>query len=130
MAAGKIKMGSNRGFGLVFAAVFALVALLPLLRGLPVRGWALALAALFLGLAVTRPALLAPLNRVWFRLGLALGKVMTPVAMGVLFVIAVVPTALVLKLLGKDPLQLRLDRAAPTYWEARSSQPGPMSEQF
>lgn len=126
----KIKMGSERSFGLVFAGVFAAAALLPLTHGHSARLWALPVAALFLGFALIRPALLAPLNRLWFRFGLALGKVMTPVMMGLLFVIAVIPTALAMKLLRKDPLQRYLSADAATYWERRERQPGPMREQF
>lgn len=130
MSADKIKMGSERSFGMVFAGVFLIVALLPLWHGHPVRRWALPVAAVFLGLALIRPAILAPLNRLWFRFGLALGKVMTPVVMGILFVIAVIPTALLMKLFGKDPLQRRLSPDAVSYWEPRKQQPGPMREQF
>lgn len=130
MTADTIRMGSERNFGLVFAGVSAIVACYPLLQGGPVRHWALAVAGAFLALALAVPRLLAPLNRLWFRFGLALGAVMTPVAMALLFAVAVIPTALVLKLFGKDPLQRRIDRAAETYWERREVQPGPMREQF
>lgn len=130
MSAQRVKIGSERSFGLVFAGVFAIVGLFPLLHERPLRGWALGIGAIFLILAFARPALLAPLNRLWFRFGLALGAVMTPVIMGLLFVVAVIPTALALKLFRKDPLQRRLDPAAATYWERRDKQPGPMREQF
>lgn len=130
MSARDVTIGSERSFGLVFAGVFAIAGLLPLLHDRPLRGWALGIAALFLLLAFARPALLAPLNRLWFRFGLALGAVMTPVIMGLLFVIAVIPTALALRLLRKDPLQRRLDPATATYWERREAQPGPMREQY
>lgn len=130
MAAGTIMMGSERSFGLVFAAAFAIVAGYPLIHGADVRLWALAVAAAFLVVALAVPRLLAALNRLWFHFGLALGKVMTPVAMGLVFVVAVIPTALALKLFRKDPLHRRLDRTADTYWERREAQPGPMREQF
>lgn len=130
MSAQRVKIGSERSFGLVFAAVFAIVGLLPLLHERPWRGWALGIGAVFLLLAWLRPALLAPLNRLWFRLGLALGAVMTPVIMGLLFVVAVIPTALALKLFRKDPMQRRLLPGAATYWERREAQPGPMRDQY
>lgn len=130
MAAGTIKMGSERSFGFVFAGVFAIVACYPLLHSGDVLLWALAVAGAFLAIALAAPRLLAPLNRLWFRFGIALGKVMTPVAMALLFVVAVIPTALALKLFRKDPMQRRLDRGAATYWERRQAQPGPMREQF
>lgn len=130
MSQAKIKMGSERSFGLVFAGAFALIGLLPLWHHHPIRWWALAIAAPFLLIALIRPAVLAPLNKLWFRFGLALGAVMTPVMMGLLFVVAVIPTALVLKLFRKDPMQRSLSREAATYWERREAQPGPMREQY
>lgn len=130
MSAQRVKIGSERSFGLVFAGVFAIVGLLPLLHERPLRTWALAIGAVFLLLAFIRPGVLAPLNRLWFRLGLALGVVMTPVIMGLLFVVAVIPTALALKLFRKDPMQRRFVPEVATYWERREKQPGPMREQF
>lgn len=130
MAQTKIPMGSERGFGLVFAGVFAIFAGLPLLHGSPPRLWPLPVAALFLAAALLRPAILAPLNRLWFRFGLALGQVMTPVMMALLFVAAVIPTALLMRLLRKDPMHRRLAPEAETYWERREHQPGPMRDQF
>lgn len=130
MPPAKIKIGSDRSFGLVFAGAFGVVAMLPLVHGQAVRLWALPVGALFLGIALIRPALLAPLNRLWFRFGLALGRVMTPIMMGLVFVVAVIPTALLMKLLRKDPMQRRLLPGAATYWERRERQPGPMREQF
>lgn len=130
MNADTVKMGSERSFGLVFAGVFAAVALLPLWNGHSVRVWALAVAGAFLLVALIVPRVLAPLNRLWFRFGLALGAVMTPVMMGLLFVVAVIPTALLMRLLRKDPMQRRFSREAETYWERREAQPGPMREQY
>lgn len=130
MSPAQIRMGSDRGFGMVFAGVFGLVALFPLLGGGQLRLWASGMATLFLAAALIRPAILAPLNRLWFRFGLALGRVMTPLIMGLLFVAVVIPTALLMKLLRKDPMQRRLSPAATSYWERREQQPGPMREQF
>ena len=120
----EIQGSSDRQFGLVFAVVFALVAGWPLLSGRPVRWWSLALAAVFLGLALTRPAVLAPLNRVWLRFGLLLHAVVSPIVLGLVFFTTVTPIGLALRLLGKDPLRLRFDRAASTYWIDRRP-PGP-----
>lgn len=130
MSAQRVKIGSERSFGLVFAGVFGIIGLLPLLHERSLRTWALAIGTVFLLLAFIRPGVLAPLNRLWFRLGLALGAVMTPVIMGLLFVVAVIPTALALKLFRKDPMQRRFVPEAATYWERREKQPGPMREQF
>ena len=97
--------------------------------------WPLPLAAapVFLILALTRPALLAPLNRAWTRLGLLLGAIVAPVVMGVIYFGLITPMALLARLLGKDFLRLRLDRQAPSYWIDRQP-PGPpplsMKNQF
>ena len=115
---------SDRAFGWVFAAVCAIVALYPILKGHAWRpGW-MAGAALFALVALFRPALLAPLNRLWYRLGLALHAVVNPVVMALIFVVAVVPTGLLMRVFGKDPLRLRRDPKAASYW-IRRTPPGP-----
>jgi len=125
-------MGSERGFGLVFAVVFVLVGLWPAvelawrprLQPEHLRLWALALAAAFLATALLHPPVLRPLNRLWFLLGMLLSRIMTPLVMGLLFVLAVVPTAIVMRLRGHDLLRLKIDRNARTYWIVREP-PGP-----
>ncbi|MEE9139709.1 MAG: SxtJ family membrane protein [Alphaproteobacteria bacterium] len=119
--------GSERAFGIVFAAVFTMIGLWPLLGGEGARLWSLALGGMFLVAALVRPALLAPLNRLWSRLGRLLHGIATPLVMGLLFFTAVTPTALVMRALGKNPLRLRFDRRARTYWIERRP-PGPEPE--
>jgi hypothetical protein len=119
-----VKAGSERSFGFVFAGFFLIVALAPLFAGAALRVWPLAAAAAFLGIALLRPALLAPLNRVWLKFGSYLHKVVSPIVLGVLFFLVVAPTGLLMRVLGKDPLRLRLDRASRSYWIERSP-PGP-----
>lgn len=124
---------SDRSFGLVFAAFFLIVGLWPLLRGSAPRLWSLAAAAIFLVLALARPKTLALLNRVWTSVGLLLHRVINPLAMAIVFYATVTPIGLLLRLLGKDPLRLGLDRDAETYWiERRPPGPAPetMSNQF
>ena len=112
-------MGSDRSFGMVFAAFFVLVGLTPLRHGLPIRIWALALAGLFLLVALLFPFVLRPLNRLWFRFGLLLGKITTPIVMGLFFFLAVTPMAWLSRRVGRDPLRLRRDEAAASYWIVR-----------
>ena len=113
---------SERSFGLVFAAVFTLAGLiLPLLRGQPVKLWAIAVAVVFLFLAVAAPRTLALPNRLWMQVGKLLHRIVSPLVMSLLFIIAVVPTALALRLMGRDPLRLKFDRKAATYWQKRAS---------
>lgn len=115
---------SNRSFGLIFSLLFAVLGLGPLARGRPVRGWALVVAAAFLLAALAVPRILGPLNRLWLRIGLILHACISPVIMGLVFYTTVTPIGVVRRLLGKDPLRLRWDRDAVTYWIERKP-PGP-----
>lgn len=122
-----IEMGSDRSFGVVFALVFLVVALWPereaLLGGKfaleGVRWWSVGVSGVFLGLGLAAPRVLRPLNRLWFRLGLLLGRVVAPIVMAVVYFGTVTPTGLILRLLGKDLLRLRRDPEADTYWVTR-----------
>lgn len=126
-----VVMGSPKGFGQVFAVVFVLVALWPLWHGHGPRLWALAVAAIFLGLAYAAPQVLQPLNKLWFRFGLLLSRVMTPLVMSLMYALAVVPTGLALRAFGKDPLSRTANPAAATYWISRKDAPvGSMRNQF
>ena len=115
----EIRMGSERSFGIVFCVVFALVGLWPLTGDGGPRWWALAVAAGFLAVALARPALLRPLNRAWFRFGLLLGRIVSPVVMGLIFVLTVIPTGLIRRLRDRDPLRQRFDPEARSYWIER-----------
>lgn len=112
----KVKMGSEKSFGLVFAAVLLIIALFPLLSANHVRLWALGVAAVFAVLAYLRPSLLAPLNRVWFLFGLLLHKIISPVVMGIVFFLTVTPVGLIMRLMGKDPLSQSFDQSSESYW--------------
>jgi hypothetical protein len=120
-------VAGERAFGLVFATVFGLIALWPLLSGGGIRLWSTAIAAVFLASALLRPALLRPASALWQRLGRAMHHVVSPLVLGMLFYLTVVPTGLVMRALGKDPLRLRFDRAAQSYWIERRP-PGPAPE--
>jgi hypothetical protein len=127
----QVKMGSERGFGIVFAVVFALIGVWPAfslrrLRFDPgmLRWWSLVIAIAFLAAALVYPAVLRPLNKAWFLFGMLLSKVMTPIVMGLLFVLTVVPTGIIMRLRKHDLLRLKLDRNAKSYWIMREP-PGP-----
>lgn len=111
--------GSDRAFGVVFTIAFAVVAAWPLMKAGPVRIWAAAVAAIFLILALVVPRSLAPLNRLWMALGLLLGRIISPIMLFLVYLMAVVPTGLIMRALGKDPLHRRLDRDAKSYWVHR-----------
>jgi len=123
----EVKPSSDRSFGLVVASFFLIVGFWPLLRAQPIRWWALAVAAVFALLALLWTAALAPLNRLWVKLGALLYKGVSPVVMALLFYVTVTPIALLMRLLGKDPLRLRRDPDAASYWIDRTP-PGPSPE--
>lgn len=123
----RIEGSSDRSFGIVFAVVFAIIGLWPLISGAEIRLWSLAIAAGFLVVALLRPRVLAPLNRLWMRFGLLLSKVVNPVIMGLLFYVTVTPMGLIMRALGKDLLRLRFEPGAKSYWIERRP-PGPEPE--
>lgn len=115
----ELRGGSDRQFGLVFAGVCSVVALWPLRSGGAVRWPALALGGLFLAAALVLPALLSPLNRVWMRFGMLLGRIVNPIVTAVLFFVVFTPAGLLMRALGKDPLRLQRMPQATTYWIPR-----------
>ncbi len=129
----EVKSSTDRSFGIVIAVVFAIVALWPLTGDGKPRIWAAAIAGAFLAVALTRPSALAPLNRAWTAFGSVLHNITNPLIMGLVFYGAVVPTALIMRALGKDPLRRRFDRDTKSYWIERDP-PGPepdsMKRQF
>lgn len=119
----EVRAGSARGFGIVFTIVFALIALWPLTAGGPPRWWVLAIAAAFGVATLVRPAILQPLNQLWFRLGMLLSKIVNPLVLGLLFYLTVTPVGLLMRAFGKDPLRQKA-RGAASYWVLREP-PGP-----
>ena len=128
-----VEGSSDRNFGIVFGVVFVLIAVWPVFHGQPLRWWAIGIAVIFLLLAFLKPALLEVPNRLWTKLGFLLGKVVSPIALGILFYGVIAPMGVVARLLGKDPLRLKLDANADSYW-IRREPPGPppqsMTNQF
>ncbi len=123
----KINVSTERSFGLVMAVFFLIVALWPLITDRPIRWWAMAVSAGFAFLALLWPVALAPLNKLWARVGIFLNQVVSPIVLGLLFYVTVTPIALLMRLLGKDPLRLRRDPKAASYWIERTP-PGPTPE--
>jgi hypothetical protein len=115
-----VRAGSDRAFGLVFAAFFLILALAPLARGNPPHLWLVVPAAAAALVALLRPRVLAPLNRVWTRIGLLLGRVLNPIVLGVMFFGFVTPLGVLMRLTGKDLLRLRRDPNARSYWIPRT----------
>lgn len=123
----EVTAGSERALGIVFAIVFIIVGLWPLMDGEAIRLWALIVAGAFLALSFLAPKLLKPLNWLWFRFGLLLHKIVNPIIMALLFFTTVTPIALLMKLFGKDSLNRKFDPSAKSYWIERQP-PGPDPE--
>lgn len=120
----QVKGGSDRSFGLVFSIVFCLLGVWPVFHHRPVRiGWLAASLGVLL-IAFAKPRLLAPFNRWWTRLGALLNRVINPVVSGILFYLVVTPIGVLMRWSGSDPLRVRLDPRAETYW-IRRDPPGP-----
>jgi hypothetical protein len=122
-----VEGSSDRSFGIVFAVVFTITALFPLIRGGGIRVWSLVVAGIFLLLALLLPGVLAPLNRLWFKFGMLLHRIVSPVVLGLLFYVGITPMSFLMRIAGKRPLDLDFDRAAKSYWIVRDP-PGPAPE--
>ena len=129
MDSNDIKIGSNRSFGIVFFIVFLLIAIYPILNGENVRLWSLAIATIFFILGIINSGLLSPLNKIWFKFGLLLGKFISPLVMGLIFFLVVTPIALLMRLLKKDLLNLKFNKKN-TYWIEKSGPKSKMKNQF
>lgn len=125
-----IDIGSERSFGFVFAIVFGIVGLWPLLFGNGVRWWAILIALAFALVALVKPDLLEVPNRWWFRLAILLGAIVAPIVMGLVYFIAVVPTGLVVRAMGKTLLPQGFSDSEPSYWIKRETPEGSMKDQF
>ena len=122
--------GSNRAFGVVFSAVFVLISIYPGFSGGNIRGWAAAISLVFLFFAVFLPATLATPNRLWWRFGIAVGEVVSPIGMAFVYATSIVPISCLLKIMGKDPMQRQFNPHATTYWIESTTSTSSMNEQF
>ena len=125
----EIKISSNRSFGIVFFIVFLLIALYPLLKGNDLRIWSLLISFIFLALGLINSKILTPLNKLWFKFGLLLGKFISPLIMGIIFFIVVTPIGIIMRLLKKDLLNLKYNKKE-TYWIDKSGPKSKMKNQF
>ena len=125
----EIKIGSNKSFGIVFFIVFLLVALYPLINNGDLRIWSFIIAISFLILGLINSKVLTPLNKLWFKFGLLLGKVISPLIMGIIFFLVVTPTALIMRIIGKDLLNLKFNNKK-SYWIEKTGPKSKMKNQF
>ena len=125
----EIKISSNRSFCIVFFIVFLLIALYPLLKDNDLRIWSLVISFIFLALGLLNSKILTPLNRLWFKFGLLLGKFISPLVMGIIFFLVVTPIGIIMRLLKKDLLNLKYNKKE-TYWIDKSGPKSKMKNQF
>ena len=126
----KIKISSNRSFGLLFFVVFLIVSLWPLTSVDSIRIWSAIISAVFLILGLINSRLLTPLNMLWFKFGMILGAIISPIVMGIIFFLVVTPIGLILRIMGKDLLNKKYDKEKETYWIKRDTSIGTMKRQF
>ena len=129
MKSDKIKIGSNKSFGIVFFTVFLIIAIWPLLNGYEIRYWSLIISIVFLLLGILNSKILTPLNKIWFKIGILLGNVISPIVMSIIFFLVVTPTSLLMKLFGKDILGIKKNRSK-SYWIEKSGPKSKMKNQF
>ena len=124
------QVGTEKSFGVVFSIVFLIIALYPLINFNVPNYWALAVSTIFILLAFFVPKLLYFPNIIWFKFGVLISLIISPFVMVILYLVTIIPTALVIKVLGKDLLRIRLDQSAKTYWIKRDEPIGSMKNQF
>ena len=126
----EVESGSEKSFGIVFAIVFLLISLYPLVDNKDVHLWSLIISLIFFLLAYVAPKVLSLPNKLWFKLGMALGAVVAPVVMALVYFTTVVPIGLIMRLMGKDLLRQKLDKNTKSYWIERNEPMGSMKDQF
>ena len=125
----EIKLSSNRSFGIVFFIVFFIIAIYPLLKGDDLRIWSLIISFTFLILGIANSKILTPLNRLWFKFGLLLGKLISPIIMAIIFFLVVTPIGLLMRLFKKDLLNLKY-QDKKSYWIEKNDPKSKMKNQF
>ena len=125
-----VKISSNRSFGFLFFVVFLAVSLWPLKSQGDLRLWVFLLSLIFLVLGVLNSKFLTPLNKLWFKFGILLGSIVSPIVMGAVFFIVVTPVGLIMRFLGKDVLRINKNKLVSTYWINCDKQKRTMKKQF
>ena len=124
-----IKISSNKSFGILFFVVFLLIAIYPLINGGDIRIWSGIISFIFLVLGLLNSSILTPLNKIWFKFGIILGKIISPVIMAIIFFLVVTPTGLIMRILRKDILNLKYNQNK-SYWIEKEGPKSKMKNQF
>ena len=125
----EIKIGSNKSFGVVFFIVFLIVGLFPLINDQEMKVWSLLISLIFLILGLINSTILTPLNKIWFKFGILLGKIVSPIIMGMIFFLVVTPIGILMKILKKDLLNLKYNNDQ-SYWIEKNEPKSKMKNQF
>jgi hypothetical protein len=124
-----IKIGSNKSFGIVFFVFFLLISLYPLVNTGDIRFWSLIISLIFLILGLFNSRILSPFNKLWFKIGILLGKIISPLIMGIIYFFVVTPIGLLMKVLKKDILNLKFSNNK-SYWIEKKEPKSKMKNQF
>ena len=125
----KINLPSNKSFGILFFIVFLILSLYPLIDGHQIRIWSLIISLIFLILGILEAKILTPLNNLWFKFGIFLGKIISPLIMGIIFFLVVTPIGIIMRIFGKDVLNLKYNKNQ-SYWIEKNGPKSKMKNQF
>lgn len=125
-----IKQGSNKNFGYVFSFIFFLIGFFPLFFDGSPRLWSICIGLVMISITLLKASLYQTPNYLWFKLGILLGRVVSPIIMVLIFFLIIFPTGLLLRLFRKDVLGLRFDKNKKTYWVHRDEPMQSMKNQF
>ena len=121
---------SNKSFGIVFFIVFLIIGLYPLINQDGIRIWAIIVSLIFLILGLINSNLLTPLNKLWIKFGILLGNIVSPLVLGIIFFLVVLPTGLLMRILKKNFLGLKFDKNLKSYWINKEKNLSSMKNQF
>ena len=125
-----IKISFQKSFGIVFFVVFLIISFYPIINDENIRLWSLLTSFVFLILGILNSRVLTPLNRLWFKFGIFLGRIISPIIMALIFFLVVTPIGLIMRLLRKDLLNLRYNKKSKSYWIKKNDPKSKMKNQF
>ena len=125
----EIKISSNKSFGIIFSIFFLLISLYPLINNENIRYWSLIISVIFLILGLLNSNLLLPLNKIWFKFGILLGKIISPLIMSIIFFLVVTPIGLIMRMIKKDLLNIKFTNN-DSYWIEKTDPKSKMKDQF
>ena len=124
-----IEIGSEKNFGFIFSAIFLIVAFYPWLQDKDMRLWSIIISGLLIILSIFFPKTLILPNKLWFKFGIILGNIVSPIVMGIIFFLTVTPIGLIMKMLNKDILEEKMNKEK-SYWKNKNSLNSSMKNQF